>query len=120
MAGFRTVFTGEEHALSFLCERCTRPRMNSSFDTYNRPYAGHFRHFGECVSCEGTGFNPRKDSKLCNECGGSGICSDCNGKYSREWFGLSPYMREELLEHWEIYNIRPRHYAAVAGLYRNW
>ena len=91
-----------------------------SYDTYNRPYKKLGRAAGECVRCTGTGFEPDVIGHLCDECSGTGICPQCDGRHSREWHELPSDAKAQYLEHWELYGNFPKDYLSLASLYRNW
>jgi hypothetical protein len=121
MPRFRLVSVVEEQELGFACDRCCASNDEQcSFDTYNRPYQRSLQIEGQCVTCEGTGFEPEHDNELCSECGGSGVCPECDGKAHRGWETLPDDVQDELMLNWNSVGSQPSHYSAILSLYRKW
>lgn len=115
------MISGHGRDVAFFCERC------AVGDTISiRTAGGRFKQLarrkepGVCVGCGGTGKDEIQRSKRCGECGGSGVCPECNGNYSRSWSELPLAARNGVLSKLDHGEDLLAGYETIAGLYREW
>lgn len=121
MPSFKPSFIGEDNEMCFICERCQVNQQEAiSYDTYNRPLVTILRQPGQCVSCDGTGFLRGSHGQLCPECGGTGVCSECDGRYARDWSDLSDETRALWTRWWDEHADEFESYGTAASFYRKW
>ena len=99
---FEPVVLASDQEVCFVCVCCQGEERGLSFDTYNRPDThGELRPV-ECSTCRGSGFIQYLATiKECPACEGSGVCSNCHGKYAREWEELPSEHQEAIFDEWE-------------------
>jgi putative hemolysin len=114
------LFTIEaDENISFLCSRCTQDLMEVALVANSEEeFIASFKP-GTCTYCYGEGVNI-SDSKQCFSCKGTGVCSVCNGHYSREWTELPEDAKLYWLDYWKKNGDTPETLQATLSLHRNW
>lgn len=117
MRNCKMMLIGRDRHLEFFCERCAvGEAVETSYVRGRASTTYKVKRPGVCVSCEGSGC--AESGRRCVECGGTGVCPDCNGSYAQSWDQLPITAQSKVLSRLEVGEDLLGGYEVVNGMFR--
>lgn len=121
MLDYKIILSGGASRATFFCERCSLGGDGVEITATSRGKLlkkVQKKQPGVCVNCGGSRRESANSSRPCTECGGSGVCPECNGSFARSWNDLPVTAQAKILSRLEHGEDLVAGYEVTTGLIR--